>query len=146
MQQPGQPMSFSNQTPEKPPRVDINWHPMTNSGNEVQLSDGTYLVGLPDTVMGEPDPGARVVLALLGEVLGLRARLEQLEARPQQPAPPPPGQMGQPVRELQANAAQFRESVMASGQHVPASVEAGTTNGSQPPAGSASGENGPQVD
>ena len=132
MQQPGQPMSFARNQQQESKRVDILWHPQTNTKNEVQLSDGTWLTGIPNTVMDEPDPAGRVVLALLGEVLTLRAKIEQLEARPVAPPPPPPGQVGRPVPELQANAQQFRQAVQANGgAHVPASETSGTANGTQ---------------
>jgi len=110
---PNQPLSFNTQEPQQVERVNVQWYPHSNSRNEIQLSDGTYLVGIPDTVMSEPDEGSRVVLALLGEVLMLRSRIEQLEARPVAPPPPPPGQMGSPVPELQGDAKSFREQAIA---------------------------------
>ena len=88
--------------------VKIKWHPQrSDQKNQIKLSDGSYLVGLPDTVLDESDPQARVLLAVLGEVLTLREQLAAIHRhvgtinRPDM----------SPVPELKNEAVAFKDAV-----------------------------------
>lgn len=89
--------------------VVVRWRPARNSVNEIELSDGTRLAGLPDDVDGEPDPQAKVILCLLGEILTLRERLDAMEQKVSAASRPPMT----PVPELQEEARSFREKAQA---------------------------------
>lgn len=88
--------------------VKVKWHPLRTGKVEVHLSDGSILTNLPDTVMDETDPQARVVLAMLGELLTLREEVANIRAHiggnraPMTPAP-----------ELKGEATAFKDSVTA---------------------------------
>ena len=56
----------------------VNWFPGRNSQLTIELAD-SYISRMPDSIEKEPDPQAKVVAALLSEILSLRARLDQLE-------------------------------------------------------------------
>jgi hypothetical protein len=59
-------------------KVRVLWYPARNSHLVIELDD-SIIAGLPDDVKKETDPQAKVVAALLLEILSLRARVEQLE-------------------------------------------------------------------
>lgn len=99
---------FSNQ-PQESDAMIVRWRPLRNSSNEIELSDGTRLAGLPDDVDGEPDPQAKVILCLLAEILTLRERLDAMEQKVSVVGRP----SNTPVPELQGEARAFREKVQA---------------------------------
>ena len=96
-------------TEEQRDVVTVRWQPTRNTPNEVELSDGTILAGLPDDVEGEPDASAKVVLALLGEILTLRDRLDFIEQKIGGALQP----TDTPIPELQGEAQAFREQAQA---------------------------------
>jgi hypothetical protein len=83
--QPGQQMQqgqnqFAAYTPPKEVVKDVfRWHPGRNSDIQIELSD-CIIAGIPETIVAEPDPQAKIVLALFSEILALRDRLARLEA------------------------------------------------------------------
>jgi len=88
--------------------IKVPWHPRRSEKTGIGLSDGSFIVGLPDTVMNESDPQARVVLAILGEVLTLRDEVVALRKqvggqRPEMTASP----------ELKGEALAFKDGVVA---------------------------------
>ncbi len=56
----------------------IRWYPGRNSQINIELED-SIICGVPDEPEQEPDPQAKVVAALLLEVLSLRERVQVLE-------------------------------------------------------------------
>lgn len=80
MNQPQQPASLqdaasSKQDPDKPK---VRWHPGRNSQLEIELED-SIVTNLIESFDQESDPQAKVVAALLSEILSLRARVSHLE-------------------------------------------------------------------
>lgn len=100
--QPGQ-RQF-NAAPKQEEIPTIRWYPLRHSNNEIYLSDGLRILGLPDDVMGEPDPQSRIVLALLGEIMTISDRVALLEQKIEAASRP----NDTPVPELRGEAAAFR--------------------------------------
>lgn len=90
--------------------VKIKWYPQRShsKNNQVRLSDGSFIVGLPETVLDEADAQARVVLAMLGEILTLREQLAAIQnhigSTNRQPM--------SPVPELKDEAVAFKDGVV----------------------------------
>lgn len=73
------PNQFAAYTPQQDPDKEIvRWYPGRNSDIKIELTD-CIIVGIPEQIVSEPDPQAKVVLALFSEILALRARLQFLE-------------------------------------------------------------------
>ena len=73
------PNQFAAYTPQQDPDKEVvRWYPGRNSDIKIELTD-CIIVGIPEQIFSEPDPQAKVVLALFSEILALRARLQFLE-------------------------------------------------------------------
>jgi hypothetical protein len=88
--------------------VKVPWHPRRGDKTGIALSDGSFIIGVPETVVQEIDPQARVVLAIFGEVLTLR---DEVRALRKQVGGPRPEMTGSP--ELKGEATAFRDGVVA---------------------------------
>ena len=88
--------------------VKIPWHPRRGDKTGILLSDGSFIVGVPETVVQETDPQARVVLAIFGEVLQLR---DEVRALRQQVGGQRPDMSSSP--ELRGEATAFKDGVVA---------------------------------
>ncbi len=81
--QGGPPIQYGVQSQAQQPQIStekptVNWYPGRNSQLTIELAD-SFISRMPDSIEKEPDPQAKVVAALLSEILSLRGRLEQLE-------------------------------------------------------------------
>lgn len=56
-----------------------NWEPRYNSDIAIEL-DGCIIYGVPEYIEQESDSQGKILLALLGEILTLRDRLDRLES------------------------------------------------------------------
>ncbi len=99
----------------------VPWHPRRGDKTGVALSDGSFIVGLPETVELETDPQARVVLAIFGELLQLR---DEVRALRKQVGGPRPEMTGSP--QLGGDAASFKDSVVATAEKEKIQSEAAT--------------------
>jgi len=97
----------------------VPWWPRRGDKTGVALSDGSFIVGVPETVEQETDPQARVVLAIFGELLQLR---EEVRALRKQVGGPRPDMTGSP--DLKGDAAAFRDGVVAGAEKDKAQAEA----------------------
>lgn len=91
--------------------VKIPWHPRRGEKNAVQLSDGSFITGLPEVVTEETDPQARIVLAIFGELLTLR---DEVIALRKQVGGQRADMTGSP--ELAGEAAAFKDGVVATAE------------------------------
>jgi len=129
---------FANDKKEEPTNPEILWRPVHNTNNKVELTYST-ITNVPDEIGHESNPEAKVVLALLSEVLVLREEIARLNAVVTQTtlAGPPSGGttvsvpadengepskcpiggrqagFGQPVPELRGEAQQFKAQAQA---------------------------------
>jgi hypothetical protein len=97
----------------------VPWHPLRGDKTGVALSDGSFIVGLPETVELETDPQARVVLAIFGELLQLR---DEVRALRKQVGGARPEMTGSP--QLSGEAASFKDGVVASAEKDKVQTEA----------------------
>ena len=67
---------------EETGKLVITWEPPRKSDIQVELA-GCILYGLPETIDQETDPKGRIILALLGEILGMQERIEFLTQQAQ---------------------------------------------------------------
>ncbi len=60
----------------------VNWYPTRGPGVDAYVElDACFIRGLPSNPEAETDPVSRMVIALLTEVVTLRARVERLEPK-----------------------------------------------------------------
>ena len=70
----------------------VNWYPTRGPGVDAYVElDACFIRGLPADPSVETDPTSRMIVALLTEIVTLRARVESLEAKPDSPETKPEG-------------------------------------------------------